>query len=93
MPLMDVAERKLRIGAFQPERVLRERNLQDDVVHLVGARKVGEKPFVRGADDGVGRGDAQFFQHGTSVIGQAFAVTEPCAADIGGGDRLQTADT
>ena len=90
---MDIAERKLRIGAFQPKCVLRERHLQNDVVHLVGTGEVGQQTFVGGADHCIGGRNAQLVQHGTGVVGQSLAIAESGAADVGGGDGLQSADS
>ena len=91
--LMDIAERKLRIRAFQPKCILRERHLQNDVVHLVGTGEVGQQPFVGGADYRIGGRDAQLVQHGTGVVGKSLAVAESGAADVGGGNGLQSSDT
>ena len=38
--VMHIAQGQLRIGTLQPQRVIFERNLQDDVVHLPNTGKV-----------------------------------------------------
>ena len=59
--LMHIAHRQLRIGTFQPKRVIRQRNLQDDVVHLAHTGEVRQQTLVDSADGGIVGGDAHLF--------------------------------
>ena len=91
--LVDIAEGKRWIGTFQPQSVLGERYLQNDVIHLVGAGEIRQQAFVGSAYHRISRRYAYFFQHGTGVIGKSFTIAKSGAADIGCCDRLQSSDT